>query len=69
VLAYRNEYLVERAMGRLKGSPLSLTPMDLERDDYASGLIRVISLGLRVLTFLEFSVRQGLAASKTTLAG
>ena len=27
VLAYRHEYLVERAMGRLKGRPLSLTPM------------------------------------------
>ena len=27
VLAYRNEYLVERAMGRLQGWPLSLTPM------------------------------------------
>jgi transposase len=27
VLAYRSEYLVERAMGRLKGRPLSLTPM------------------------------------------
>src|SRR5262249_39462368 len=35
VLAYRNEYLVERAMGRLKGRPLSLTPMYLERDDHA----------------------------------
>jgi transposase len=27
VLAYRNEYLVERSLGRLKGRPLSLTPM------------------------------------------
>jgi transposase len=41
VLAYRHEYLVERAMGRLKGRPLSLTPMYLERDDHATGLIRL----------------------------
>ena len=27
VLAYRSEYLVERSLGRLKGRPLSLTPM------------------------------------------
>ena len=27
VLAYRSEYLVERSLGRLKGCPLSLTPM------------------------------------------
>jgi len=27
VLAYRSEYQVERSLGRLKGRPLSLTPM------------------------------------------
>jgi len=69
VLAYRNEYLVERAMGRLKGRPLSLTPMYLERDDHATGLIRLLSLGLRVLTLLEFGVRRRLATAKTTLVG
>lgn len=69
VLAYRNQYLVERAMGRLKGRPLSLTPMYLERDDHATGLIRLLSIGLRVLTLLEFRVRQGLTTGKTTLAG
>jgi transposase len=69
VLAYRNEYLVERAMGRLKGRPLSLTPMYLEREDHATGLIRLLSLGLRVLTRLEFGVRRRLATAKTTLVG
>ena len=69
VLAYRNEYLVERAMGRLKGRPLSLTPMYLERDDHATGLIRLLSIGLRVLTLLEFGVRQRLAMAKTKLEG
>jgi len=69
VLAYRNEYLVERAMGRLKGRPLSLTPMYLEREDHVTGLIRLLSLGLRVLTLLEFGVRRRLAEAKTTLTG
>ena len=69
VLAYRHEYLVERAMGRLKGRPLSLTPMYLEREDHATGLIRLLSLGLRVLTLLEFGVRRRLARANTTLAG
>jgi transposase len=69
VLAYRNEYLVERAMGRLKGRPLSLTPMYLERDDHATGLIRLLSIGLRVLTLLEFGVRRRLATAKTMLTG
>jgi transposase len=69
VLAYRREYRIERDMGRLKGRPLSLTPMDLERDDHATGLIRRLSIGLRVLTLLEFVVRQRMAAAHTGLAG
>jgi transposase len=69
VLAYRNESLVERAIGRLQGRPLSLTPMYLERDDHATGLIRLLSLGLRVLTRLEFGVRRRLARAKTTRQG
>jgi len=69
VLAYRRESLVERAMGRLKGRPLSLTPMSLERDDHAPGLIRRWSLGWRGLTRLEVGVRRRVAAAKTTLGG
>jgi transposase len=69
VLAYRSQYLVESDMGRLKGHPLSLTPMYLERDDHATGLIRLLSVGLRVLTLLEFVIRQRLAAAGTVLAG
>jgi transposase len=68
-LAYRNEYLVERALGRLNGRPLSLTPMYLEREDHATGLIRLLSIGLRVLTLLEFGVRQHLARANTKLEG
>jgi len=69
VLAYRNEYQVERSLGRLKGRPLSLTPMYVQRDDHATGLIRLLSLALRVLTLLEFVGRRQLAAAGTKLAG
>jgi transposase len=69
VWAYRSEYLIEREMGRLKGKPLSLTPMYVERDDHATGLIRLLSIGLRVLTLLEFVVRRRLAADPMGLAG
>jgi transposase len=69
VLAYREEYLVERNFGRLKGQPLSVTPMYLERDDHASGLVRLLSIGLRVLSLLEFSVRQRLQQTGETLGG
>jgi transposase len=69
VLAYRSEYLVERSLGRLKGRPLSLRPMYVQRDDHATGLIRLLSIALRVLTLLEFVGRRQLAAEGATLAG
>jgi transposase len=69
VLAYRSQYLVERGCGRLKGRPLSVTPMYLERDDHATGLIRLLSIALRILTSLEFLVRRRLAQEGAELAG
>ncbi len=69
VLAYRAQYVIDRGMGRLKGRPLSLTPMYLARDDRATGLIRLLTIGLRVLTLLEFVVRRNLAAEGVKLAG
>lgn len=60
VLAYRAEYLVERNFGRLEGKPLSLTPMYLANDERATGLIRLLSIGLRVLTLLEHCARERL---------
>jgi transposase len=69
VLAYRAEYLVERNFGRLKGKPLTLTPMYLEDDSRATGLIRLLSIGLRVLTLLEYVVRSRLAETGEKLSG
>src|SRR5713101_2031107 len=69
VLAYRSEYQVERSFGRLKGRPLSLTPMYVQRDDHATGLIRLLSIALRVLTLLEFVGRRQLATEGAKLAG
>src|SRR5262249_59711738 len=63
VLAYRSAYRIERGVGRLKGQPLSLTPMYLEREDHVTGLIRLLSLGLRVLALLAFLVRPSPAPS------
>jgi transposase len=69
VLAYREEYLVERGFGRLKGKPLSLTPLYVESDERATGLLRVLLIALRVLCLLEFSVRRQLHAEGEKLAG
>ncbi|MCS6910801.1 MAG: hypothetical protein NZM11_09595 [Anaerolineales bacterium] len=69
MLAYREEYLIERNFGRLKGKPLSLPPMYLQDDRRATGLTRSLSLGLRVLTLIEHIVRRQLAQSSKGLRG
>ena len=66
VLAYRSEYIIEQDFGRLKGKPLSLTPMYLRTDARVKGLIRLLSIGLRVLTLLEFVVRRRLATEQAS---
>jgi len=69
LLAYRDEYLVERSFGRLKGNPLSLRPMYLQDEGHATGLVRLLSLGLKVLTLLEHAVREQLGRQGASLAG
>ena len=57
---------MERRLGRRKGRPLSLTPMYVQRDAHATGLMRLLSIALRVLTLVEFVVRRQLAAEEAT---
>lgn len=60
VLAYRDEYLVERGFNRFRGKMLGMTPLYLASSTRIKGLIRVLSLALRVLCLVEFTVRQAL---------
>jgi transposase len=69
VLAYRGAPHIERDFSRLKGRPLGLRPVYLQREDHLKGLVRLLSLALRVLTLTEFVVRRSLAAEKEALAG
>jgi transposase len=69
VLAYRSECLVEQSLDRLKGCPLSLRPMYVQRENLATGLIRLLSIALRVLTLLEYVGCRRLEAEGAKLAG
>lgn len=69
VLAYREQFVVERGFGRMKGKALALTPLYLNTDARVIGLIRMLSMGLRVLTVVEFNARQALNAANETLQG
>jgi transposase len=68
VLTYRDAPNVERDFTRLKG-PLGIRPLYVQRDDHAKGMVRLLSLALRVLTLVEHVVRQQLPATGEALAG
>lgn len=68
VLCYRKEYRVERIFERLK-SRLNIAPLFVQRDDQVAGLTHLLTLGIRVLTLIEFVVRRSLKQDQTVLAG
>lgn len=69
VLAYRDQYRIEHPIGRLKGQPLSLSPLYVQREDHVKGLVRLLTLALRVLVLIEHQVRDRLAKAGTDLVG
>jgi len=69
VRAYRGQYRIENDWSRLKGQPLGLTPMYLQDEARMQGLVHLLSLALRVLTLVEWQVREGLRASDEHLRG
>jgi len=69
VHAYRGQYLIERSFGRLKGRALAITPLFLQTDARVEGLIRLLSLALRVLVLVEFVARRHLANTQDQIAG
>jgi transposase len=69
VLAYREEYLVERGFNRFRGKILGLTPLYLSSTTRIKGLIRLLCIGLRVLCLVEFTVREALRERAETLDG
>ena len=69
VLTYREEWKIERGFHRLKGAPLSIAPLFVKRDDQVVGLIHLLSIGVRLLTLIEFVVRRALKQQKAQLVG
>ena len=69
VLAYRDEWIIERNFHRLKGVPLSLDPLFVKRDDQVAGLTNLLSIAVRFLTLIEFIVRRKLKQNQELLTG
>jgi transposase len=60
VWAYRGQYRIEDDWSRLKGRSLGLTPLYLQDEGRIQGLVYLLSLALRVLTLVEWVVRERL---------
>jgi transposase len=69
VQAYRGQYGIEHGFARTKGKTLNLTPLYLQWDDRVSGLVHLLSIGLRLLTLVEFEVRRRLSETGEKLRG
>ena len=68
-LTYRDEWIVEHGFHRFKGKSLGAHPMFVQRDDQVQGLLHLLSLGLRVLTLIEFVLHRQLSQTQETLQG
>ena len=69
VWAYRGQYRIEDDWSRLKGRPLGLTPLYLQDEDRMQGLVYLLSLALRVLSLVEWQIREGLRKKGSKLEG
>lgn len=60
---------IERDFARLKGKQLGIRPLYVQREDHLIGLVRLLSLALRVLTVMEYVVRLRLAQLGNSMSG
>jgi transposase len=68
VLCYRNEYRVERIFHRLK-SRVHIAPLFVKLNEQIEGLTYLLTLGVRVLTVMEFVLRRSLETAQASLPG
>ena len=68
VTLYRQECRIERIFHRLKNR-LHLVPMYVQQPEQVRGLTHLLTLGVRVLTLIEFVVRRSLQQEQTAFTG
>lgn len=66
---YRDEWIVERGMHRLKRGCLPTLPLFLKIPERIKGLMVLLSIALQVITLIEFVVRRELAKEDESLQG
>ena len=69
VVTARDGWQIEQQFHQLHDHPLGITPLQVRCEDQLCGLVRLLTLALRVLTLLTSLVRQTLAEQDATMAG
>ncbi|SRR5713226_1306275 len=70
VQTYRDEFVIEqRGFARLKGAPLSISPLFVKNEDQIIGLTHLLTLAVSVLNLIEFVARRNLHESRSALMG
>jgi transposase len=63
VLSYRGGWCLERDFHLLKDNPLGIRPLYVKSDTQIGGLVRLMTLALRLLSLVEMQGRRGVAAT------
>jgi transposase len=63
VLSYRSGWCLERDFHLLKDNPLGIRPLYVKSDAQIGGLVRLMTLALRMLSLVEMQGRRGVAAT------
>jgi transposase len=66
---YRGGWSLERDFHLVKDLPLGLSPLFVWKSEQITGLTRLLTLALRLLTLLETQVRRGLEQTQAPVAG
>jgi transposase len=69
VLSYRSGWCLERDFHLLKDSPLGIKPLYVKSDAQIGGLVRLLTLALRLLSLVEMQGRRGVTATGETAKG
>ena len=69
VRLYRQAPRIERHFHLFKDAPVGIEPLYVRRDDQIKGLVRLLSLCVRLLTLIEIVARRNLAQRGEKLFG
>jgi transposase len=69
VLLYNQGWSVERDFHMVKDLPLGIQPLFVHREDQITGLIRLLTIALRILTLIEIVVRSKLEVAQEKVVG